>query len=570
MEIKVEKKLVEICEELRKRFPKYVSKVEYIDRDKAIVYVDKYHIVDVASHIFNNMGAMYCTSAGVDQRPLDGTLAVYHIFSFDKDKLFLVLACSTTTAILKIPSITPKVPGANWAEREIRDILGIEFEGHPDPRRLILPDGWPSLYRPLRKDFPYDYRKVPRSEERYVMREPKPGEFIVPVGPYHPALHEPEYFRLYVKGDTIVDADYRGFGVHRGIEKVGEGRLTYNQIPFIAERICGICGFTHSCAYVQAVESAARIDVPERALYIRMIMLELERIHSHLLWLGVALHLLGFDVGFMHCWRIREKVMDLCEILVGNRKMYGINLVGGVRWDIKEEHKPKALKVLDFVEGELKEIVRMIQDIKEIRARTENIGLLPKDKAREICVVGPTARASGLDRDVRRDHPYAAYGEVTFKVPVYTECDVWARILVRVVEVFESISIVRQGLDKMPKGDIMFEEFKELREPRLPEFVKGIGCTEAPRGENVHFIITGRENKIYRWKVRAPTYNNLPAVPYMLKGYKLADAPIIIASIDPCFSCTDRVKIVDVKSGSVRIVPYSYLVNLSRKKSLRR
>jgi len=335
--------------------------------------------------------------------------------------------------------------------------------------------------------------------------------------------------------------------VYRGIEKLAEGRMTYDQIPFIAERICGICGYTHSCCYCQALEEAAGIEVPERALYIRTILLELERIHSHLLLIGVAMHLLGYDTGFMHLWRIREAVMDLCEDLTGNRKTYGMNLPGGVRRDIDEKRVEAVKRVLDKLEEDYKRVISVVAGLREIRERTVEIGVLDKENARKISVVGPVARASGLDRDVRRDHPYAAYDDLEFKVPVYSEGDVWARVMVRVEEVFESISIVRQALDKMPKGEII------VKPKAIPSGKYGMSATEAPRGEDVHFLITGKGNRVYRWKVRAPTYNNLPAVPYMLRGYKLADAPIIIASIDPCFSCTDRLVVVDVKSGRKRV-----------------
>jgi Ni,Fe-hydrogenase III large subunit/Ni,Fe-hydrogenase III component G len=511
------------------------SKIIRHDENIIIALVSNKKLKKVAKELFD-AGCYYATGVGVDERPKNGAFAMYHILNCEDEKRYVII--KTFAEELKIPSITPVICGANWAEREAMDMIGIEFEGHPEPERLIMPDDWPNGVYPLRKEFHYN-QKVPAIEVKPKKRKKDPKIMEVPVGPFHPTLHEPESFELYIEGEKIVGASYRGFHVHRGLEKLAEERLTLNQVPFLAERICGICGFTHNCAYCQAVEDAAKIEVPERAEYIRTILLEVERLHSHLLWFGVACHLLGFDSGFMHTWRIREAFMDIAELLTGNRKTYGMNLVGGVRRDIDENKKKKLLEILDKTKKETKEILDNVAEMKELINRMEGVGVLPKKEAREIGVVGPVARASGIDTDIRRDHPYAAYGELDFKVPVYKEGDVLARFLVRYEETFESFWIVEQALDQMPQGEILNEDYE------LPEFAYGLGYTEAPRGEDVHFVITEGGNKLYRWRPRAPTYNNLPAVPIMLMGEKLADAPIIIASIDPCFSCTDHVAIIE-------------------------
>ncbi len=524
-----------MIEEILKR---HGAEVLRKDDFQIIAEVPKAELRSLARELFE-AGCYYATGIGADEREKTQSFAMYHVLNCEKEKKYVVLKVKG----LKIPSITPEIKGANWAEREAMDMLGIEFEGHPEPRRLILPDDWPEGVYPLRKDFKYDERP-PLTFKTCV--PPTPRDAIrVPVGPFHPTLHEPEYFELRVKGHKIVGATYRGFHVHRGMEKLAESRMTIHQIPFLAERICGICGFTHSCAYCQAIEKAISLEIPERAEYIRTILLEIERIHSHLLWFGVAFHLLGFDTGFMHAWRIREHVMDLAELLTGNRKTYGMNLPGGVRRDINEEKKEKTLKVLDQVGGEIKELLENSAQMKEIVSRIKEVGILPREEGREIGVLGPVARASSIDTDVRRDHPYAAYPEVEFEVPVYDGCDVLSRFLVRVEETFESIKIVREALENLPPGEIILEEFE------MPEFKFSVGATEAPRGEDVHFVITGEANKVYRWRPRAPTYNNLPAIPIMLDGENLADAPIIIASIDPCFSCTDHVTVVEDNSDKV-------------------
>ncbi len=542
------------CRELVDLLSRYGS-VEEVG-NAYLVKVRAEDLPEVANELQWGLGGYYSTSVGADFRPIDGTYKLYHIFSVPQCSRYVVTQASLPPSLPKAPSITPVIPGANWGEREVRDMVGIEFEGHPEPKRLVLPHNWPEGIHPLRKDFPYDRKLIIEGVDDEVehVDELARKYQVVPIGPYHPALHEPEYFELYVDGEVVVEARYKGFMVHRGIEKVAESRMTLNQVPFIAERICGICGFTHSCCYCQAVESALRIEVPERAKYVRTILLEIERIHSHLLWMGVALHVLGFDTGFMAYWRIREPVMRLAEELTGNRKTYGANVVGGVRWDIREDHVEKALRILRRVREECVALTEKVLKIKEVVSRMKGVGYLSREDARRICVVGPTARASGLDIDVRRDHPYAAYGELDFRVPVRDEGDVLARFLVRYEEVLESVSIVEQALQNLPKTPLINEDY-EVVPLRI-----GVGATEAPRGEDVHLVVTGLGNKVYRWRPRAPSYNNIPATLYMLKGAYLADAPIIIASIDPCFSCTDHCLVIDVRSGSSRFVSFRELV----------
>ncbi len=518
-----------------------------LDQRAVLVEVSPSKLRKVAGLLFKD-GCYYSTGMGVDERPVNHRFAVYHVFNCERTGEYVILKVPAVPPGHSVPSITPAVRGAEWAEREAHDMVGVVFEGHPNLERLILPEDWPEGVYPLRKDFPYDKKVRGKFENLENQREGTGGTHAndvmrVPLGPYHPLLHEPEYFELYVKGDRIVGASYRGFHVHRGMEKLAESRMTVNQIPFLAERICGICGCTHSVAYCQAVEDAAGVDVPERALYIRTLMLEIERIHSHLLWFGVACHLLGFDSGFMHFWRAREYVMDIAEIITGNRKTYGISLVGGVRRDLTKRKAEKTLELLKKAEKESKQIIEGVSGMTELLERMEGVGILKKNEGREIGVVGPVARASKIDTDVRRDHPYAAYGDLDFRVPVYDGCDVLSRFMVRVDETFESFSMVRQIIDNMPGGEIMNEDYD------LPFFRFGIGATEAPRGEDVHMVLLGGGNQIYRWHPRAPTYNNLPAIPIMLDGEDLADAPVIMASIDPCFSCTDHVSIVDAESG---------------------
>lgn len=522
--------------------------------------VDKKAVRSVVESLVNELHARFMISVGTDKRPANGDFAISHLFALDPEHLFVVLEFPVSEGDPKIESITGLIPGANWAEREFRDAIGVHPEGHPDPRRLLLADDWPEGVYPLRRDFPYNYRPPAAENARPQMLEPPPGASAMPMGPFFPVLEEPAYWRMFVEGETIVGCDTRLFYNHRGIEKLGDSVLTYNEIPFLAERICGICGFIHSTCYCQAVEKAAGIEPPRRARYIRTIMLELERIHSHLLWLGIAGHIIGFDTVLMQTWRIREPVMWLCEQISGNRKTYGMNVIGGLRRDLPDEIKPKLLEALAKVEKETIAVRDAIIGDTTLQARTKGVGVLTNEWAKKICVVGPPARASGVPIDARLDHPYAAYDELPPRLATEEAGDTWARVLVRVTELLESIRLVREALAAIPGGPICAEINGGIPAGRV-----GVSVVEAPRGEAIHFVETGGDNRPYRWRVRAPTYPNLQAMPAMVANANIADVPITLGSLDPCFSCTERLETLDRKTGEVRIYSRGEVLELSRR-----
>lgn len=384
------------------------------------------------------------------------------------------------------------------------------------------------------------------------------SEAVIPIGPYHPALKEPEFFKLFLDGEKVVNVAIRLGYIHRGIEYLAE-RKTYNQIPFLVERICGICSNVHPMCFCQAVEEAWRIQIPDRARYIRTIVGELERIHSHLLWAGVAAHIIGYDTLFMHFWKHREPVCELFETLTGNRQNYAMNCIGGVRRDIDPaKHKALILRTLSQIKPSLERLEKAVTEDPVVRARTENIGVLSIDQARKLCVVGPVARASGLAIDVRKDEPYAAYKEVGVDIKTHTEGDVLSRILVRLREALESIEIVKRAVDAMPEGPIRVEP-KEI----VPG--DGIGKVEAPRGEDIHYVRSNGTDIPERVKIRAPSYMNVPSIVPQITGASLADSSLIIAAVDPCFCCTERIAVVDVKTGRESFVNFETLAQRWRK-----
>jgi len=526
------------------------------------LYVDiKKEDVRAISNEIVAMGGRYLVSIGTDNIKRDGTLGLIHTFSFDNDNTMLILRTSVPEENPVLDSITPDIPGAGWSEREYIDLLGMKFEGHPKPKKLILADDWPEGIYPLRKEVPHDLVPPAAEDVAYQLDECPEGCSMVPVGPFHTALHEPAHFAVYVDGETIKGCDYRGFMTHRGIEKLCESQVSYNEVPFIAERICGICGTVHATAYAQSVEEAGGVAVPRRAEFIRTIMLEIERLHSHLLWLGVAGHLIGFETVFMQSWRVREHIMWLSERITGNRKTYGMIVIGGARRDITPELSQDIMSVIKKVEEEVRVIHKSIAGDTAIHKRTKGVGVISKEDTIKWSLVGPVARARGVDIDSRRDHPYAAYDEMKFDVPVVDSCDVWGTLIVRILEIYEAISIIRQAIEKMPDGDSILYEFNE----ELPALKHGMSVVEAPRGESVHYVITGEENRPDRWRVRAPTYPNLQGVPQMLLNNQFADFPIIVGSIDPCFSCTDRVEVINAKSGKLETIDRIKLEAMSRK-----
>ena len=529
----------ELVHLLKSRWYGSIHHVEEKQEGKVFVTIESDKLVSLVDSVVNQLGFRFIVNVGSDEVTLNGHYIISYIFSHDRAKLFLSVRVPVDPENPFIDSIANVVAGANWAEREVRDMIGVHPKNHPDPRRLVLADDWPEGIYPLRKDVRHDLKPPSFPENRQKLASPPEGARTVPIGPFFPVLEEPAFFKVFVEGEKVVGSDYRGFYSHRGIEKMGDDALTYNQICFIAERICGICGFVHSSCYCQAVEGAAEIIVPERAQYIRTIMLELERLHSHLLWLGIAFHVVGYDTLLMQTWRVRESVMWICEEISGNRKTYGMNLVGGVRRDISEAQIPSLFQMIEKLEKDCRGLYDAVAEDRSLHVRLRNVGVIPEQEAFDICVVGPVARGSGIAIDSRKDHPYAAYPKLQFNVPVQEEGACWDRTVVRVEEIFQAIGIIRQALENMPVGSIM-ADFVDIPPDR-----EGLSVVEAPRGEAIHYVLTGSENRPYRWKVRAPTYPNLQVVPGMIMGEEIADVPIAIASLDPCFSCTERMIVVD-------------------------
>ncbi len=361
--------------------------------------------------------------------------------------------------------------------------------------------------------------------------------FTVPIGPQHPALKEPGHFRFSVEGEIVTGAYVRLGYAHRGIEKAVEER-NWVQNEYLLARICGICSHIHSTAYCLGVEKLAGVETPPRALAIRTLIAELERIHSHLLWLGVAAHEAGFDTLFMYSWRDRETIMNILEKLTGNRVNYSANLLGGVKFDIDQEQIDTILTGIEFLEERNHHYLDVVTSDALFLNRTRNVGVMTKIQAEVLGAVGPTARASGVERDIRVEAPYAAYTQFPVHIVLATKGDVESRFVVRIKELFESYGLIRELLSNLPEGELLTSVPRRIKPGEV------IIRVEAPRGELFYFIKSNGSDRPERIKVRTPTISNMTSVVKLAIGHQLADIPLILVGIDPCFSCNDRAVVI--------------------------
>lgn len=489
--------------------------------------------------------AEYYLSAitGVDLGVEAGQIEV--LYHFCAGAAIVTLRLSVPRDNGKVPTVCGVIPSATLYERELIEMFGVTVDGTPNTSRLFVADDWPVGVFPLRKDFdPTPYLQgsatgqLPPGEDA-----PRPeGKFIIPIGPQHPALKEPGHFEFMVDGETVTQASVRLGYVHRGIEKACEER-SWIQNLYLLERICGICSHVHAYAYCLGVERLAGIQVPPRAEAIRELVAGLERIHSHLLWLGVAAHEAGFDTLFMYSWRDRETIMDLLESLTGNRVNYSANVLGGVKIDVDMKQADAIRKGLEFLEQRTQHYLEVVTSDAAFLQRTRGIGTTTYEQAERWGMVGPAARASGVSRDIRVDAPYGAYHRYPVSMVKETAGDLEAKFSVRLKELMVSYKAIPTILDNLPAGDI------SIRMPRKIPAGETISRVEAPRGELLYYIKSNGGEKPERVKARTPSMCNFASVINLVVGHQLADVPLILAGIDPCFSCNDRMVIVRRPTG---------------------
>ncbi len=492
-------------------------------------------LAEACGALVRDRSARLVVMTGTDERLEGGGYGLYFVFALPDGELRTV-ETQVDPSRPVYPSVTRAVPAAHWYEREVKDLLGVEPEGHPDPRRLVLHDDWPRGLHPLRKDFDGS-RPVARVAHPHEPLTGVRGEGVmeVPVGPIHAGIIEPGHFRFGGVGEVVLQLEARLFYTHRGIEKAAEGQ-SIDRVLFLAERLCGVCSLSHAVSYSQAVESLAEIAPSRRALLVRSILLELERLYNHVgdianLCAGAALQLGVYQGGLL-----KERLQELNAEVAGHRYLFGVACPGGVRRDLDAAAQRRTREITGRVESELRGYLDALLETESFMERINGTGVLDAEIARELGAVGVAARASGIACDARASHPYAALAPGAVTPVVRTEGDVRARMLVRADEAFASFALVRALLDELAEaapGDLV------RTVGALPPRRWSIGMTESPRGENVHWLMTGPRGEITRYRVRSASYN-WAVVPFAVTGNLLPDFPLINKSFELCYACLDR------------------------------
>lgn len=468
-----------------------------------------------------------------DERSLEsGGYAIYYLFAERKEGWTLLIKIKVHPERLEFQSISGAVHTAALYEREIHDMFGLVPVGHPELKRLVFHSNWPDHEFPLRKTF--DVKHKPAFARKDIPFKKVTGEGIyeIPVGPVHAGIIEPGHFRFSVAGEPIINLEAQLYFVHKGIEKMCEG-WSVERCLYVSERISGDETFANSLTYCQAVEKAAGMDIPARARYMRVIFAELERLISHLgdlagICVDVAYGFAASQFNMLRGW-----AYGLADELCGMRFLRSVNKLGGMRMDFAAGKEKSLLEQLKRLEDELGDTVKITRSNGFFIDRVENTGILKHDIAVDLNAVGPAGRASGVRYDIRRSFPYAAYKDMDFSVPEHNNGDVNCRMNMKIEECFQSISLMRQGLEGMPQGKV-WEAIGGLQ-----PYKTAFAMTEAPRGENIHWIMTGENDTLYRYKIRTPSFCNWPALCHAVKGNIVPDFPLINKSFNLSYAGND-------------------------------
>jgi Ni,Fe-hydrogenase III large subunit/Ni,Fe-hydrogenase III component G len=503
--------------------------------DIPVVSVAKEDLPVIALYVHSATGLRGTLSLqwAADLRPMEARFRIYYLFSLPERGAWLMLAIDLPDGDRLYPSITPRIHAAKWYEREIRDLFGLIAEGHPDLRRLVRHEHWPKGTHPLKKDFSWDH-VMGRQEGEYHFRHIEgEGVFEVPVGPIHAGIIEPGHFRFSVAGEPVMQLELRHFWKHRGVEKLFENRTLVDGVS-LAEKVSGDTTFGHSLAYCEVVERLMGIVVPPRARYLRTLFLELERLHNHIGDVGAICNDAAYALALAHAGRMKERVMQLADKLTGSRFLRGVNVVGGSAIDLSQAQLDEVVRETDAIAKDFGELAAIVFENASLTDRLESTGVLSEQTAWDHGVMGVVGRASNIDRDVRRDHPFAAYADLQFRVPVFNYGDVRARVRIRIEEVRESINLIRQVRERIPSGDV------RLSPSAPPEpGCWALAAVEGWRGEILYYVMAGKGGAIHRCKVRDPSFVNWPAIQFAVLGNIIPDFPLINKSFNLSYAGTD-------------------------------
>ena len=517
---------------IRERFADAVMDADRTSRREHTVVVPAERFAAVADAVVNEWDGRLLTLFGLDEREPHGRFRLHAMFSMAPEDAVLTLVAAVPGDAPGYPSLSRTVPAAQWLERELRDLLGVEPEGHPDPRPLIAHAGWPAHCHPLRRDFapPAGMSWPPRFSVEPVEGE---GVFEIPVGPIHAGIIEPGHFRFSTVGEAVLRLDVRLGWCWRGLEKLAEGGSLSRGLE-LAERLCGTCAFSHALALCQAAEELAGVVPPPRARALRSLAGEIERLVNHLGDLSGILSDVAWVVGAAELARLKEIVQQAADALFGHRFLRGVCVPGGVARDLEDPQQLWLRRMLAGVRSGIGPVLEAATASPSVMDRLAGTGVLPAHVARDLAVTGVAARASGSTLDARRDHPYAFYRELDFAVATRTAGDVHARFELRAAEARESLNLIDQLILRLPGGPLV----QHLGE--LPPGRWGFGLVESPRGIATHWLRAGADGRIGEWRVRSASHAIWPALALTVPGNIVPDFPLINKSFNLCYACADR------------------------------
>lgn len=514
---------------------KYLDKSIKVEKNNNLILfqIPANSIIKICRSLFDKHKLQLKTIKATDERSENGGFKIFYVFGIPGSNFFLVPYLRIKNAN-EFPSITPFIHQASFYELEINSFFGLSPLGHPRIHPVLLHENWPVNIFPLRKDFKYGKRPEKAATPYTFQVVSGEGIYEIPVGPVHAGIIEPGHFRFSVAGEEIVSLEPKLGYTHKGSEKLFE-ELSFNDKLKLSERISGDTSFTHSLAYCQAIEILSNTTVPPRAKYLRVIFSELERLANHVNDIGFIINDTGFSFGGSTGPRLKEQVVQLCNLLTGSRFLRGVNTIGGITYDISKEMQKTLEKELHQIQKDFEEVIAVIENSESVLNRLKGTGVLNKQVATDHGVVGIAARSVGLQRDARIEYPYASYPELALTISQQTIGDVYARFHIRVSEVYGSIDIILQALKKLPEGNIANKKIVKMEKNAY-----AVGITEGWRGDIVYFVATDGKGEISRVGVRDASFLNWPAVPYAVSGNIVPDFPLINKSFNLSYSGFDR------------------------------
>ncbi|AHM55988.1 formate hydrogenlyase subunit 5 [Peptoclostridium acidaminophilum DSM 3953] len=527
------KKMEDIIEELRAGFGESCLNYNIVHENEMRIGVNEVDVRRMAELLCRDKGMKLACMFASDETLLpSGEFAIYYVFADAERGAFIIARMAVDSEKMSYPSVSDFIHSASFYEREIHDLFGIKAEGNESLKPMVFHGNWPEGEYPLRKTYDRSRKPAFASRRQEFMKVKGEGVYEIPVGPVHAGIIEPGHFRFSVAGEPIINLEAQLYFVHKGIEKMCEG-MDFKKCFYVSERISGDETFSNALAYCQAVEKIAGVQIPRRAQITRVIFAELERLTSHLGDIGGVCLDIGYGFATFQFRMMRGWTYQLVEAVCTSRFLRSVNTPGGVRKDFLEGNEKRIIEMMIKIEKELLETIDIIKAKSLYIDRVENTGTLKKKTAIDLNATGPAGRASGVHYDVRKSFPYEAYGDMEFEVSMHNNGDVNCRLNVKLEECIQSIKLIMQGINMLESGSMCSKiDF-------LPPYVSALGYTESPRGENIHWIMSGENNDIYRYKVRTPSFCNWPALCEAVRGNIVPDFPIINKSFNLSYAGND-------------------------------